>query len=93
MNEKVLKWLWDVKLAIDEIESFFNGQKMIFAEYTNNLVLKRASERNLEIIGLRNQIIHAYDNISDENIWTIVIKHLPRLKEEVDSIINDFPTP
>lgn len=71
-------------------------------------MLKRAVERNLEIIGeatnrilkrdvsyeikiteaksiigLRNQVIHAYDNISDENIWSILIHHLPRLKEEI----------
>jgi uncharacterized protein YutE (UPF0331/DUF86 family) len=24
------------------------------------------------IIGLRNQVIHAYDNVSDENIWSIL---------------------
>jgi uncharacterized protein with HEPN domain len=40
------------------------------------------------IIGLRNQIIHAYDNISDENIWGIVINHLPLLKEEVFQLIK-----
>ncbi|WP_243729528.1 DUF86 domain-containing protein [Salegentibacter sp. 24] len=35
------------------------------------------------IIGLRNQVIHAYDNISDENIWPILINHLPKLKSEI----------
>jgi len=69
-------------------------------------MLRRATERNLEIIGeamkrmlirepdfpienakrivgLRNQIIHAYDNVSAENIWSIIINHLPKLKAEV----------
>ncbi len=110
MNEKVLKWLWDIKLSIDEIDSFLDKDRMIFEEYKKNLILKRATERNLEIIGeamnrilkqdpdfpiksakgvvgLRNQIIHAYDNISDENIWAVIIKHLPRLKEEVNILI------
>ena len=32
------------------------------------------------IVGLRNQIIHGYDTVSDENIWGIVIYHLPDLK-------------
>ncbi|TPG44423.1 DUF86 domain-containing protein [Flavobacterium pectinovorum] len=41
------------------------------------------------IIGLRNQIIHAYDSISDENIWSIVIKHLPNLKTEIEEKINN----
>ena len=74
-------------------------------------MLKRAVERNLEIIGeaihriitrdssynekisnarsivgLRNQVIHAYDNISDENIWSILINHLPKLKAEVEAL-------
>lgn len=76
-------------------------------------MLKRAVERNLEIIGeavnriitrdhsfvgkisnakaiigLRNQVIHAYDNISDENIWSILINHLPKLKLEVNELIK-----
>ena len=41
------------------------------------------------IIGTRNRIIHAYDNISDEVIWTIIIRELPVLKKQVESIIQD----
>jgi uncharacterized protein with HEPN domain len=69
---------------------FFNLKKKIFFKYRANIMLKRAVERNLEIIGeavnrivtrdslyidkitnakaiigLRNQVIHAYDSISD----------------------------
>jgi len=36
-----------------------------------------------QIIGTRNRIAHEYDNISDEVIWTIVIRELPKLKEEI----------
>jgi len=32
-----------------------------------------------EIIGTRNGIIHGYDAISDEIIWSIVLNHLPEL--------------
>lgn len=78
-------------------------------------MLKRAVERNLEIIGeavnriitrdnsfmekitkakaiigLRNQVIHAYDSISDENIWSILINHLPKLKIEIEKLIEQF---
>jgi uncharacterized protein with HEPN domain len=35
------------------------------------------------IIGTRNRIIHAYDNISDELIWTIVVRDLPLLKKQL----------
>ncbi len=105
MNEKVLKWLYDIKIAIDEVDSFFVHKEKSFFEYKNDLILRRAIERNLEIIGeavnrilkenpefkienarkiigLRNQIIHGYDSISDENIWGILINHLPVLKIE-----------
>ncbi|WP_026957146.1 HepT-like ribonuclease domain-containing protein [Algoriphagus vanfongensis] len=40
------------------------------------------------IISLRNHIVHAYDNISDENIWSILINHLPKLNKEVNTLIR-----
>lgn len=51
MDERILKWLYDIKLCIDEIDSFFEGEEKDFFRYKNNLMLKRAVERNLEIIG------------------------------------------
>lgn len=36
-----------------------------------------------QIIGTRNRIAHEYDNISDEVIWTIIVRELPKLKEEI----------
>ena len=41
-----------------------------------------------QIIGLRNQIIHSYDNIDDEIIWGIVIRHLQKLKTEIENLLN-----
>ena len=41
-----------------------------------------------QIIGLRNQIIHSYDNIDNETIWGILMKHLPILKIEIENLIN-----
>ena len=114
MDERVLKWLYDIKIAIEEIESFFEGQERNLFKYKNSLILKRAVERNLEIIGealnrirqrdpefinkiseaksiigLRNHVIHSYDNISDENIWSILTNHLPKLNTEVLNLIGD----
>lgn len=114
MDDRIQKWLYDIKIAIDEIDSFFVGQPMIFSNYQDNKMLKRAIERELEIIGeainrivksdasyieritdslniigLRNQVIHGYDNISDENIWAILINHLPLLKEDIIQLLNE----
>lgn len=111
MDERILKWLYDIHEAIAEIESYFIEHPKDFKYYQSNILLKRAVERDLEIIGeavnrilkkdpefpieyakrivgLRNQIIHAYDSISDENIWAITSKHIPNLKEEVLSLIE-----
>jgi uncharacterized protein with HEPN domain len=40
------------------------------------------------IIGTRNRIIHSYDNISDEIIWTIISRELPRLKIEISKMLE-----
>ena len=110
MTERLLKSLYDIRLAIEEINSFFEGREMLFESYRKEVLLKRGIERNLEIIGeamnrilnedarvairdakrivgLRNQIIHGYDTVTDERIWAIVINHLPKLKEDVDKLI------
>jgi len=41
------------------------------------------------IISLRNHVIHAYDGISDENIWSILINHLPKLETEVKNLLGE----
>ena len=42
-----------------------------------------------KIVDTRNRIIHGYDNVSDEVIWSIVIKHLPVLKSEVEVLLEE----
>ena len=112
MDERILKWLFYIQVPIKEIDVFFTQKPKEFSHYQSDVMLKRAIERNLEIIGeainriikknptfpiehakrivgLRNQIIHSYDSISDENIWAILSKHIPLLKEEVDALIKN----
>jgi hypothetical protein len=36
MDEKLLKWLYDVKLAIEEIDSFFEERPKDYTKYGNN---------------------------------------------------------
>ena len=33
-------------------------------------------------------IIHGYDSLSADILWSIVINHLPKLKEEVQSLLE-----
>ena len=57
-----------------------------------NRILKENPHFEIEnaraIIGTRNRIIHSYDNISDEIIWTIVVRELPKLKIEVQKYLE-----
>ena len=110
MTENIKKWLLDVKEAIETIEIFLGDERNFF-NYRSNLMLKRAVEREFEIIGeainrilkedenfvisnarrivnLRNHIIHAYDNVSDEIIWSIIIREVPNLKIEINNLLQ-----
>lgn len=112
MDNYVKTCLSDVLQSIHEIESYFEGQPKIFAEYRKDGRTRRAVERNIEIIGeavnrilkfdpqfrlenarniigTRNRIIHSYDAISDELIWSIVVNHLPLLKIEVIALLKE----
>jgi len=51
MDERIEKWLYDIRFAIDEINGYFNDSERNFQIFQRNQMLKRAIERNLEIIG------------------------------------------
>lgn len=42
------------------------------------------------IIDTRNRIIHAYDNVHPEFLWSLVIRHIPKLKIDIERIIQEF---
>lgn len=110
MLDEAKKYLTDIFKSIQSIEEYLTGKKE-FETYQKNKVIKRAVERELEIIGeamnkllkadseikienakkivqLRNFIIHAYDSVDDAIIWSIVINHLPKLKNEVQILLT-----
>lgn len=41
-----------------------------------------------QIVGTRNYLIHGYDSLRLEMIWAIVINDLPKLKQEILSILS-----
>ena len=49
-----------------------------------DIVIENANQ----IIWTRNRIAHEYDNISDEVIWTIIVRELPKLKSEILKLKN-----
>ncbi len=110
MDDLTKKHLQDILTAIQEIENFFGDKPKLFEDFYNNLCLRRAIERNIEIIGeamnrilkmdrniaitnsrkivdARNYIIHGYDSLSADILWSMVINHLPKLKDEVTALL------
>lgn len=42
------------------------------------------------IIDTRNRIIHAYDNVQPEFLWSLVLRHIPELKKDIERILDEF---
>ncbi len=110
MQREVQKYLLDIKESIDSIFTYL-GDNATFEQYRTTKLLRRAVERELEIIGeatnrllkiddtigisdsrrivdLRNWVIHGYDNVDDIIIWGILTKDLPKLKMQIDRLIQ-----
>lgn len=68
----------------------------IIGEATNKL-LKIAPDipitKARKIVDTRNYMIHGYDSVSHDMVWSIVINHLPLLESEVLKIISEIETP
>jgi uncharacterized protein with HEPN domain len=63
----------------------------IIGEAFNRIIKKDVNfqfDNIYKIIGTRNRIVHGYDSVSDDLIWSIVINHLPPLKIEVTEKLN-----
>jgi uncharacterized protein with HEPN domain len=58
-----------------------------------NRILSKDSEINIsnsrKIVDTRNRIIHGYDTVSDEIIWSIIIQYLPQLRKEVQILLGE----
>ncbi|MBD3631331.1 HepT-like ribonuclease domain-containing protein [Cyclobacterium sp.] len=46
-------------------------------------------QNSRKIVDTRNRIIHGYDRVSEEIIWSIVIRDLPKLEIEVKDLLED----
>lgn len=116
MDKKyVNNFLEDIQIAINEIDAFFNDVPKTYDEFLNNLVLRRAIERNIQIIGesvslilqedesititnsrkfidAKKHIIHSYNSLLPDILWSIVINHLSILKKEVETLLKTRTT-
>lgn len=112
MDVLIKKHLQDILTAIEEIEEFFDNNPKLFEDFCRNICLRRAVERNIEIISeamnrilktdrniaitnsrkivdARNYIIHGFDSLSADILWSIIINHLPKLRKEVITLLEN----
>lgn len=65
----------------------------IIGEATNR-ILKISPDISItkarKIVDTRNYMIHGYDSVSHDMIWSIVINHLPLLKSEITDLLKEF---
>lgn len=110
MDELVKKYFYDINEAIASIFNYI-GDKRDFNCYTENKMLRRAVEREFEIIGeamnriskiepeiaishkaqiiaMRNRVIHGYDKIDDGIIWGAIVRYLPALQHEIETLMR-----
>ncbi len=72
MRIEIQKYLYDIKISIDSINDYL-GEKMDFNVYKANKQLRRAIERELEIIGeAANKILIMDPDVKIENARKIV---------------------
>lgn len=113
MDEYIAVYLYDVKKAIEEVESYFDGYPMRYDVFEKDHLRRSAVERKAEIMGeainrilkiqrdfplpnaraiidTRNRIIHGYDSVKPEFLWSLVIRHIPNLKNDVEKIIDEY---
>jgi uncharacterized protein with HEPN domain len=100
MDERVEKWMYDIRFAIEEIECYFEHIEKTFAGFKENQMLKRAIERNLEIVGEATNRILAHDpeiKITDArkivNLRNLIIHSYDSISDENiwAVIINNLP--
>lgn len=73
---------WEIERNLEIIGEAVN--KILKKDETFSQKISEAKS----IIGLSNLMIRAYDSISDENIWAVLINHLPKLKAEFKTLID-----
>ena len=91
-RRRLLRWkntreyLADVLLR-SAVERQFEiiGEAMNRAAQLDDTVESRGPELR-RIVGLRNRIIHGYDSVDDELVWSIVQDNLPSLRTSLAAL-------
>lgn len=57
-----------------------------------NRIIKSKEEIHLtnarKIIDTRNRISHGYDSVSEDILWSIIVRDIPNLENEIDQLLS-----
>lgn len=113
MDDYIAVYLYDIKRAIEDVESFFVDYPMRYDVFEKDYLRRSAVERKAEIMGeainrilkiqrdfplpnakaiidTRNRIIHGYDSVKPDFLWSLVLRHIPQLKLDIERIITQY---
>jgi uncharacterized protein with HEPN domain len=83
---------WTAFQANDEKASAVYGQLVILGEACTRLSPDLRERQNSvpwrQIIGMRNRIIHGYDEVNWEIVWQVATEHVPALSAQLSLILG-----
>ncbi len=102
--EDIIQSIDEIEMFLPEKKNFYEFQKDLKARKAierNIEIIGEAVSRILKvhpeiritnarkIVDTRNRIIHGYDSVSEDIIWSIIISDLVALREEVAALLNE----
>ncbi|HPX05533.1 MAG TPA: DUF86 domain-containing protein [Tenuifilaceae bacterium] len=102
--EDIIQSIDEIEMFLPEKKNFYEFQKDLKARKAierNIEIIGEAISRILKVhpeiritnarkvVDTRNRIIHGYDSVSEDIIWSIIISDLVALREEVAALLNE----
>ena len=99
--KKIERFIRDVDWAAfqvnDEKSSAVYGQLVILGEACTRLSPEIRDAYGevpwRQIIGMRNRIIHGYDEVNWEIVWQVATEHIPQLIAQLSAIFDSLSPP
>lgn len=94
---EVLSFFENAPLVFSDFEKDILRQRAverdveIMGEALNQMQKRDASivvENAHAIIATRNRVIHGYDSVTPEFLWSLVVRHIPLLKSDVEKLLS-----
>ena len=85
-------------IAEDLLRSGAERQLIIVGEALNRIsqidpdIASRIGDHK-QIVSFRNIIVHGYDIVEDEIVWGIIKSHLPKLHNDLETLLKEMDNP